>query len=387
MNGRNKKTIIYVNYSPYENSGKILDYLLDNFENVCLFSLGFHNLNDERVFNQLIIYKNGKEKKKLYLFQFPISTKFVHAFIPFRSVMTFFEIIAYSFWLKRKFKKINIYFTVNAFTAWIGRILKGAGIVDKTIFWVWDYYPPIHENKFVMFMRYIYWQFDKISSHSDVVTFVNNRLLTLRKDIGIYDEKARYPIVPIGTDKLVIPKKKSIKPLRFGFIGVLKKTQGVGIVFKNADALLKEFGEISYEIIGSGPDENLFKKMAKKSKISVKFYGYLSGESFNEVLSKSLIGIATYTPEPGNVSQYGDPGKIKRYLSLGIPVITTNLVEISEEIDRSKAGVVIDYNNSQDLIDGVRKILNNYSAYSKNAYRLSKKYYYRKIYPEMFRMK
>ena len=127
-------------------------------------------------------------------------------------------------------------------------------------------------------MRYIYWQFDKISSHSDVVTFVNNRLLTLRKKIsGIYDGKARYPIVPIGTDKLAIPKKRSIKPLRFGFIGVLKKTQGVEIIFNNATALIGEFGDIGYEIVGSGPDENYLKARAKKSKITATFYGFLEG--------------------------------------------------------------------------------------------------------------
>ena len=269
----------------------------------------------------------------------------------------------------------------------IGKILKSVGIVDKTIFWVWDYYPPIHENKLVMLMRYVYWQFDKISSHSDVVAFVNNRLLKLRKEIGIYEESAQFPIVPIGTDNLTPVKKKPLKPLVFGFIGVLKKTQGVEIIFKNSDKLLKEFGNINYEIIGSGPDESLFKKMAKKSKISARFYGFLDGESFNEVLGKTLIGIATYTPEPGNVSQYGDPGKIKRYLSLGIPVITTDLVEISEEINRSKAGVVIAYNNEQDLIEGVKKIQNNYSTYSRNAYNLSRKYYYKKIYPEMFKIK
>ena len=37
-------SIIYVNYSPYENSGKILDYLLENFKYVFLFTLGFHNI-------------------------------------------------------------------------------------------------------------------------------------------------------------------------------------------------------------------------------------------------------------------------------------------------------------------------------------------------------
>lgn len=379
-----KKSIIYVNYSPYENSGKILDFLLENFKNVYLFSIGFHSLVNKRNYNNLSIYKNGDLKKTYALFQFPSTSRFVFLLIPVRSAITFVEIIVYSFWLKLKYKKIDIYFTANAFTAWIGILLKSVGIVNKTIFWVWDYYPPIHENKFIMFMRYIYWQFDKISSHSDMVAFVNRRLLDLRRDIGIYEKDSKYIIVPIGADKIPFLKKTSHPKLRFGFIGVLKKTQGVDIIFNNAAALKKEFGNITYEIVGSGPDERYFKRRASKSKIDTTFYGYLEGDSFNDVLNKCAIGIATYTPEVGNVSQYGDPGKVKRYLSLGIPIITTNILEFSKEIEKSGAGVIIDYNSKQQLINAIHKIMNNHNEYSKNAYKLSKKFYYKKIYPPMF---
>lgn len=280
-----------------------------------------------------------------------------------------------------------MYFTVNAFTAWMGSVLKAIGVTEKTIFWVWDYYPPIHENKFIMLMRYIYWQFDKNSSHSDIVAFVNRRLLDLRKDMGIIQKDAQHLIVPIGTDKLPyvrVNKKNSYGKLMFGFIGVLKKSQGIGIIFDNADALIEEFGDIKYEIVGSGPDEAYFKKKAMKSKISTTFYGYLEGESFNDILKKCTIGIATYTPEESNVSRYGDPGKIKRYLSLGIPVITTNVLEFSEEIEKSKAGVIIKYNEKNELADAVKKIMSRYSEYSRNAYILSQKFYYKDIYPQMF---
>lgn len=384
------KTIIYVNYSPYENSGKILDYLLENFKIVCIFSIGFYSLANKKNYNKLTIYKNGELEKTYSLFQLPTSPKFVFLFIPIRSLITFLEIIFYSVWLKIKFKKIDIYFTVNAFTAWVGGLLKSLGIVNKTIFWVWDYYPPIHENKFIMFMRYVYWQFDKISSHSDLVAFVNHRLLNLRKDIGIYSKDSMYPIVPIGTDKLPyvnLIKDKRNRKLALGFIGVLKKSQGLELVFNSDKAIQKEFGNIKYEIVGSGPDENYFKARAKKSKIKTTFYGYLEGDSFNEVLRNCAIGIATYKPDASNVSQYGDPGKIKRYLSLGIPVITTNIIEFAEEIQDSGAGLIIDYNNEEELITAIKKIMNKHSFYSKNAYKLSQKFYYKKIYPQMFNIK
>lgn len=378
------RSIIYVNYSPYENSGKILDYILENFENVFLFSIGFYNLKNKKNYNNFSIYKSGNLQKTYSLFQLPISSRFIFLLIPIRSAVTFVEILSYSIWLKIKFKKIDVYFTVNAFTAWIGSILKSIGVIEKTIFWVWDYYPPINKSKIVMLMRYIYWQFDKISSHSDKVVFVNRRLLDLRKDMGIYKKDAQYPIVPIGTDKLSYVNKKNIKNIIFGFIGVLKKSQGVEIVFDHSDVLLKEFGGIGYEIVGSGPDEDYFKKRAERSKMLVRFYGYLEGESFNDVLRKCTIGIATYIPDASNVSHYGDPGKIKRYLSLGIPVITTDILEISKEIEDSGAGVIIDYNNPDTLVVAVKKILEKYSLYSRNAYKLSRKFYYRKIYPHMF---
>jgi glycosyltransferase involved in cell wall biosynthesis len=382
-----QKSIIYINYSPYENSGKILDYLLENFKNVYLFSIGFHNLINKKNYNNLSIYEDGKLKKTYSLFQILISSRFVFLLIPIRSAITFFEIIIYSFWLKIKFGKIDIYFTVNAFTAWIGMFLKTLGFVKKTIFWVWDYYPPIHENKYIMLMRYIYWQFDKISSHSDIVTFVNYRLLNLRKDIGIYRNDSKFPIVPVGTDKLPYIYKQNMntnKELLFGFIGVLKKSQGVQIIFDNANALRKEFGNIGYEIVGSGPDENYLKALAKKSKIKTTFYGYLEDNLFNNILRECKIGIATYMPDESNVSQYGDPGKIKRYLSLGIPVITTSILEFAEEIKKSGAGVVIDYDSQSELIDAVKEIMKNHAKYSKNAYVLSQKFYYKKIYPKMF---
>ncbi len=379
------KSIIYVNYSPYENSGKILDYLLENFKIVCLFSIGFHSLENKKNYNILSIYKKGKLIETYSLFQLPIPQNLVFILIPIRSAISFIEIIIYSIWLKNKFKKIDIYFTANAFTAWIGKILKSFRIVNRTVFWVWDYYPPIHENKLIMLMRYVYWQFDKMSSHSDTVAFVNQRLLDLRKDIGIYPKDSEYPIVPIGTDKIKIKNEKKVrKKLKFGFIGVLKKSQGVDIIFKNANDLTKKFGEVKYEIVGSGPDEKYFKGRARKSGIKTTFYGYLEGDSFNDVLKDCTIGIATYTSEASNVSQYGDPGKIKRYLSLGIPVITTDIIEFAEEIEKSGAGVIVKYNDKKSLMEAVEKIMNKQEEYRKNAYKLGQKFYYRKIYPQMF---
>ena len=68
---KQSKSIIYVNYSPYENSGKILDFLVENFEKVFLFSLGFHQLGKKKQYNRLLIYINGKLREQKSLIQIP----------------------------------------------------------------------------------------------------------------------------------------------------------------------------------------------------------------------------------------------------------------------------------------------------------------------------
>lgn len=379
--------IIYVNYSPYENSGKILDFLLENFRYVCLFSIGFHNLVNKKSYNNLSIYKDGKLLSIRSLFQIPVGTRFVFVMIPIRSIISFVEVVVYSLWLHKNLRGIDVFFSANAYAAWIGMVLKALRVVKKTVFWVWDYYPPVHDNKIVMLMRWIYWQFDKVSSHSDIVAFVNHRLLDLRINTGIYRDDRTFPIVPIGTDIWITRhegNRLTRKGLTLGFIGVLKKSQGVEMIFNHARALKKEFGYVRYEIVGSGPDEAYFRNKASQSGIATRFYGYVEEGKFNDILNGCDIGIAMYTPDDGNVSQYGDPGKIKRYLSLGLPVITTNILEISRQIEKTKSGIIVGYDDQKALIAAIKQIMSRRKMFSRNARMLSQKYYYRKIYPKMF---
>lgn len=378
------RSIIYVNYSPYENSGKILDFLLENFEYVFLFSLGFYNITKKKKLNKLFIYHRGKLKKEYSMIQLPVPQQLVFFLLPLRSFITFIQVLLYSFKLKEDYGKVGIYFTVNGFTAWIGNISKIIGLVDKTVFWVWDYYPPTHNDKIIMLMRRIYLYFDSVSLRSDKVAFINNRILNLREKSGILPKDKNFLIVPIGTDDFNNLKKKVADFVTIGFIGVLKKSQGLDEVFNNAQSIIEKFPKTQFEVVGSGPDEEYFKQKALHSPLKTTFHGYLEGESFNSVLEKCTIGIATYLPDPSNVSHFGDPGKVKRYLSLGLPVVITDIFEFSKEIEACKAGVIIKYGKSKEFADAIKKIMSNYKQYQRNALKLAKKFYYKKIYPDMF---
>jgi glycosyltransferase involved in cell wall biosynthesis len=170
------------------------------------------------------------------------------------------------------------------------------------------------------------------------------------------------------------------------FFGVLKKSQGLDLIFNIDKHIIKSFPDIELHIIGGGPDESYFQSRAAKSVIPTIFHGFIPNDSdVDMVLSDCHIGMATYIPDPNNVSYFTDPSKIKRYLSVGLPVITTDVFEFSKNIKNFKAGILINYHNPQSFIEGLTEIINNYPLYCQNSFKLAKNYQYDISYGKLFK--
>jgi glycosyltransferase involved in cell wall biosynthesis len=380
-----KKSIIYINYCPYENSGHILDYLQESFEDVYLFSLGFHTLGGKKRLNKLTIYKGSKVVSEEYLYYMSIPQQLVYFLVPVRSSINALQIVWNCIKLRLKYGKIDVFFSVNAFTTVLGMLMQKLFIVSKNIFWVWDYYPIDHPNPIVKMTRWVYWQMDKLASNSDKVIYLNNRLAKVRIKEGLVSRNVKIIKVPIGMGEQLPIKNKSLKKIRLGFIGVLKSSQGIDMLFDCANDLNKAFGKnIEIDLIGSGPDEDHFKKRAKKSPIKFNIHGLVSETKFKQILYNCTIGIAPYIPEDSNVSRYGDPGKVKRYLEFNLPSIITNVFEFSDDLKRKKAGIVIEYGNADQLVSAIKTIVKDYNRYVNNVIQLHDSYYYKKIYKKMF---
>src|SRR5689334_1246035 len=143
---RKNKSVVYANYTPYENSGHILDFLKENFSDVYLFSIGFHNLGDSVKYNKLTHYHNGRRKNEKNFYYMHVPQSLVFVLYPVRSTMNMLQIIYETYLIYKKRKAVDVFFSVNAFVVWIGMFLKVFGIVKKTVFWVWDYYPVKSES-------------------------------------------------------------------------------------------------------------------------------------------------------------------------------------------------------------------------------------------------
>jgi glycosyltransferase involved in cell wall biosynthesis len=386
MNNINHQiNLIYINFAPYENAGNILTYLQNTFTDIAVFTFNFHILAPNQKPSSLNIYHGRVLVDHRPLYQTPTTEGLAFALLPIRSFVIFLQILIHTWRISKLSNKIPIFFTVNAFIAWTGNILKKLGLVKNTVFWVWDYYPPQHEKFMVRFMRYLYWLFDKPASlTSSRVVFINSRLISLRKKNLILPKTANYPVVGIGTN-ILSATHRIAKTLKLVFFGVLKRSQGLDLVFDCAEYLVKAFPGIELHIIGGGPDESYFISRTVDSVIPVRFHGFIPDDTdVDEILSGCHIGIATYIPDLNNISFFTDPSKIKRYLSIGLPVISTDVFEFSKKIKNSNAGILIDYHKKAELVSAIKKIIRKYNLYSSNAYNLAKQYQYDKIYPEIF---
>lgn len=376
---RIKKGIIYANFVPYDNAGNILDYLVDNFLFVAHFSFQFHKIGIKNQDNTLTIYKRGKLARKMAFLNLNLPESLIYTLIPITSILFLLQLSFFVVLLRLRGNKFDYFFSVNAILSCMGNFLRSLGIVKETIYWVWDYYPLRETSAIIKIVRTFYWYLDNEGvKNSSRTFFLHKNLMKLREKFnGI-----RYPnssIIPIGTNVRNIRITKKVVPI-IGYLGVVKKTQGVDILFDALPKLLKEFPSLKVEIIGSGPEEERLKKIACKFPKTVKFYGFIESSSeVLDIMQRWSVGLATYLHTPDNPAYFTDPSKIKAYLNVGVPVISTTVTTFSKELNETGAGIVINY-TKKEFIEAVRKLLRHQQIFSNNALRLAKRYDYRKIY-------
>jgi len=383
---KNKRSILYVNFSPYENAGNILDYLQANFYRVAVFSFRFHNIKGNSAADALTVYENGAQVSRTHLVGAPVVSTMTFFLLPVRSLIILIQLFLNCLTLRKSFGQFDVYFTVNAYTAWLGSILRATGIVRKTVFWVWDYYPPVHTDPIVRTMRWIYWQFDKTAAtRSNRTVFLNGRLAELRRKLNLLPSNRTYPVVPIGTNPIHVLPSRSHAYLKLVFFGVLKKSQGLDAVFAAAPDIVRAFPKTQLHIIGNGPDKEYFRSLADTSPLKTTFYGFVEKEEdIQKIIKTCDVGLAPYVPDVSNVSYYTDPSKIKVYLSQGVPTIMTDFLTFSQVLTKARAGVVIHNLTSKSLMKALISVMKDHTRYRNNALKLGKRFAYTKIYPQLF---
>lgn len=355
------KNIFYCANVPGKNAGNRRDYFIKNTENLVTFhyQLGYSKENSylESFHNGKLIYRKefGYYKGSSALIKNGLYYLLFLYILLFKSKRNSFVIVT-----------TPIYCLLNTLFG----VVKKARIV----YWIEDYFPP-SDNLYMKIYNYL-------------VNYYNERLkfvLYISPPVAkIYSSSRRknnkiIKIVSLGIKPLRIHKAYTSKKIKVGFIGIIRKEQGLDLAFK----FLKENINVQLEIVGEGYDSNYYKAMAKKLGISKKvvFYGFVVDPS--SIVKGWNIGIALYQNSKQNFSIYSEPSKIKNYLSFGLPVITTKATYFYDELEEYNAGIAIE-ENTKALAKATLSISSNYIKYSDGVKKIQKKYEYSGWYSKKF---
>jgi len=257
-------------------------------------------------------------------------------------------------------------------------LLKKAGRSKKVIFYTPDAPPLRFKNQL---LNRLYWWVDSFCvKYADLVWNNSNRMIDVREKKGLSTRyRSKQIEVPMGTDEVKLLPFRKINHYEIAFVGHLKKGQGLELLIDAFSDIVKQIPRAKLLIIGSGPLEEKLKLRAKD--LDVEFAGFM-GEpsSVYRRVTKSAVGIAPY--EIDSSVKYCDSGKVKLYLSAGLPVVVTSVPEIAHEIDKKKCGTMISYDR-EELVKAVVDLLKNeelLKTYRKNVRKLAHKYSYERIF-------
>jgi glycosyltransferase involved in cell wall biosynthesis len=289
------------------------------------------------------------------------------------------------FWSLHYMRRIDIFIGLGNLNALVGLILNFFWRSKKVIYYVIDYMPIRFQNRFV---NSIYHYVDYVCIKRCTYTWNYSQNMIKAREAHWKQIFHNQLVVPNGVSIHNSNKDPHTINRDLIYIGTLFKKQGIDLVIKTLPKLIRLYPNIKFKIIGHGPYLDILKNLCSVLKVEkyVIFYGFISDPvEADNIIQTCSLGIATYEITD-NFVQYTEPGKVKRYLACGIPVIMTNISDITIDVIKYRCGYVIKYSETEFI----KKITEYFDhpdkqlIYRKNALQYAKKYTWNKIFSRVF---
>jgi glycosyltransferase involved in cell wall biosynthesis len=137
-------------------------------------------------------------------------------------------------------------------------------------------------------------------------------------------------------------------------VGRLDKKKGLDYLIRACEILKQSSVNFQLEIIGDGPQKQYLVDLVQKYSLDSKilFSGHLPYEQVLDAMKSSTV-LAHCSPEIGDAV----PTVIKESLSVGTPVVASNIAGIPELLDYGKCGIIFEPKNVEQLANALKNIL------------------------------
>ncbi|HSW96462.1 MAG TPA: glycosyltransferase family 4 protein [Candidatus Saccharimonadales bacterium] len=191
---------------------------------------------------------------------------------------------------------------------------------------------------------------------------------------SVLEERQYLPVRRIynGINLLKYSKIRYTKNLLF--IGRLTKEKGVEILLHAMNYLVEKFPEIHLSIVGEGNYSDHVREVIKNLHLekNITLVGSVSSRQVQSYYDKSLL-ILIPSIYPDNLPTVG-----LEALSVGRPIIGSNIGGISEIIKNNQTGVLVEAGNMNQIVGAIEKLVENkqvVETMSMNARLYAEKYF------------
>ncbi len=233
--------------------------------------------------------------------------------------------------------------------------LKRKGQVGKVIYWRLDYFPKKYPEPFNQAYQFV--ERHALSSPDEIWSIADPEIPLISESLG--EANFKTILVPYLLPKVVKGNNDERKTAAMWMGPDLDESRPLCIqaAAQLANAFPFEFDIADYSIDQYRVDDDKLAFM----------------------LGRAKVGLSPYQPEefPGRTQSkyFCDASRVRRFLSFGVPVVTTDVAPTHTTLVQEKCGYICDW-TAESIEEGIRYCLENFDELSENAIKAANKYTY-----------
>jgi glycosyltransferase involved in cell wall biosynthesis len=267
------------------------------------------------------------------------------------------EVVQTVWWGLRTPARVDVFVGIDSLNALAGIVLRALRKARFVVFWTIDYAPKRFSNPT---LNAIYHAIDRFCvRRCDETWNLSPRMADARRARGIV---APQRVVPMGA--YARPAREPAEPHRVVFMGSLLEKQGVQHALHALPIVRAEVPDARLLVIGDGPFRLALERIAGELDLdsAVEFSGYVEDHrQVEELIAGSGVALAVYDPQEAGFTYFADPGKIKNYLAMGVPVVATDVAWSARWLADEGAGALVEY-EPESIARGILRLLDDASA-------------------------
>lgn len=244
-------------------------------------------------------------------------------------------------------------------------------------YWIGDYFPSRHP------VIRLYERVKKgCQRRADYAYYLTDAINRVMNDGALADTLRRRTVM-WGLKPFPPVSSPPPPPFTLLFVGLIRPGQGLEALFD----FLAAHPDCRLSLIGVGLPDYVAGLQWRVQQLGLgdrvffpnRFY---SEAELVEVSHACHVGVALYDRSEENFTHYADPGKVKAYAEMGLPILMTRISDIAPFVERFGCGEVID--GPEHIGDALERLCRTYPSYRSGVARFVAHFAFEAYYDRSF---